>query len=41
MLREKLVARFNPVELYLNECSLVAAAINGEGLVEFGCYAEG
>jgi DegV family protein with EDD domain len=41
MLRKKLVSRFNPVELYLNECSLVAAAINGEGLVEFGCYAEG
>ncbi len=39
-LREKLASRFNPVELYLNECSLVAAVINGEGLVEFGFYSE-
>lgn len=39
-LRKKLVSRFNPVELYLNECSLVVAVINGEGLLEFGFYSE-
>ncbi len=39
-LRKKLASRFNPVELYLNECSLVVAVINGEGLVEFGFFAE-
>lgn len=39
-LRKKLASRFNPVELYLNECSLVVAVINGEGLVEFGFYSE-
>ena len=39
-LRKKLASRFNPVELYLNECSLLVAVINGEGLVEFGFYSE-
>ncbi len=38
--RKKLASRSNPVELYLNECPLVVAVINGEVLVEFGFYSE-
>ncbi|MCD6453390.1 MAG: DegV family protein [Dehalococcoidales bacterium] len=39
-LKREVLSRFNQVELYIREYSPVAVVINGEGMVEFGFYAE-